>query len=139
MRFVRWSFLRETVLRWCRAGLQIPVTTGGFELRISYIRSSYLPTVPSTETVLLCERSLLLVFVGFGTLPENLKSIDKQLQIRGFVSFIFWSKFYFFGLEDCFKRYLLSTNHDVWHCYPATLKRLPAALCAHISQLLQPT
>ena len=33
-------------LRWCRArdlfGLQIPVTTGGFELRISCIRSSYL-------------------------------------------------------------------------------------------------
>ena len=33
-------------LRWCRArdlfGSQIPVTTGGFEQRISCIRSSYL-------------------------------------------------------------------------------------------------
>ena len=51
-----------------------------------------------TETLLLCERSLLLVFIGFENLPENLKLIDKQLQIRGFVSFIFWSKFLFFGL-----------------------------------------
>ena len=33
-------------LRWCRAqylfGLEIPVTRGGFELRISCIRNSYL-------------------------------------------------------------------------------------------------
>ena len=55
------------------------------------------PTRP-TETVLLCERSLLLVFVGFENLPENLKLTDKQLQVRGFVSFILWSKFYFLGL-----------------------------------------
>ena len=48
-----------------------------------------------TETVLLCERSLLLVFVGFENLPENPKLIDKQLQKRGFVSYIFWSKFRF--------------------------------------------
>ena len=38
-----------------------------------------------TETLLLCERSLLLVFIGFENLPENLKLIDKQLQIRGFI------------------------------------------------------
>ena len=55
------------------------------------------PTRP-TETVSLCERSLLIVFVGFENLPENLKLIDKQFQIKGFVSFIFWSKFHFLGL-----------------------------------------
>ena len=49
------------------------------------------------DTVLLCERSLLLAFVGFEDLPENLKLIDKQLHIRGFASFIFWSKFHFLG------------------------------------------
>ena len=36
----------QELLRWCHArdilGSQIPVTTGGFELRISYIRNSYL-------------------------------------------------------------------------------------------------
>ena len=43
-----WSILKSFLnnLRWCRArdlfGSQIPVTTGGFQLRISCIRSSYL-------------------------------------------------------------------------------------------------
>ena len=62
------------------------------------------PTRP-TENVSLCERSLLLVFVGFENPPENLKLLDKQLQIRGFASFIFWSKFHFLGL---FQRILAS-------------------------------
>ena len=38
--------IRDTKLRWCRAQdlfrSQIPATTGGFELRISCIQSSYL-------------------------------------------------------------------------------------------------
>ena len=40
--------------------------------------------------------TLLLIFVGFETEPENLKIKDK-LQIRYFESFIFWSKFGIFG------------------------------------------
>ena len=40
------NFIIVYFLRWCRArdlfGSQIPVTTGGFELRITCIRSSYL-------------------------------------------------------------------------------------------------
>ena len=41
-----FNFEPSFKLRWCRArdlfGSQIPVTTGGFELQISYIRNSYL-------------------------------------------------------------------------------------------------
>ena len=41
-----FNFEPSFKLRWCRArdlfGSQIPVTTGGFELRISCIQSSYL-------------------------------------------------------------------------------------------------
>ena len=43
---VDFNFEPSFKLRWCRArdlfGSQIPVTTGGFELRISCIRNSYL-------------------------------------------------------------------------------------------------
>ena len=41
-----FNFEPSFKLQWCRAqdlfGLQIPVTTGGFELRISCIQNSYL-------------------------------------------------------------------------------------------------
>ena len=46
-----FNFEPSFKLRWCHArdlfGSQIPVTTGGFELRISCIRSSYLTLWPS--------------------------------------------------------------------------------------------
>ena len=41
VRFVRWSFLRETVLCWCCAGdlfgSETPVTTGGFEWTVNLL------------------------------------------------------------------------------------------------------
>ena len=48
-----FNFEPSFKLRWCRAqdlfGSQIPVTTGGFELRISCIRSSYLRPIRSSR------------------------------------------------------------------------------------------
>ena len=42
---IYFNFEPSFKLRWCRArelfGSQIPVTTAGFELRISYIRVTY--------------------------------------------------------------------------------------------------
>ena len=64
-----------------------------------------LPNPLGQQKLLLCEGSLLLVFVGFENLQENLNLIDKQLQRRSFVSFIFWYKFYLLGL---FQRFLAS-------------------------------
>ena len=56
-----------------------------------------------SKTVLWNKWSLLLVFIGFKTIPENLKLIDKQLQIKDFELFAFWFKFYF--LRDSFREF----------------------------------
>ena len=79
--------------------------------------------------------TLLLIFVGFETEPENLKIKDK-LQIRYFESFIFWSKFGIFGTvielffcECTFKFFAVGQQLSLTFLFNfRTIKKLPTAL-----------
>ena len=85
----------------------------------------------SSEAVLENEWSLLLNIVGFETLPENIKLIDKQLQVRSFDSFIFWSKFCFLGLFRAYDQLWWLTFLPSLPRPPTNIKKLLRALYSY--------